>query len=233
MAAEGFGILHLGTTTPDSIAVQTGWTGCTVNAIVLLITLILFTVNFRGLIHLLPEVLNCILRAKPNIGLEHNLHSSAERNATAWIMMPAFAMIADRYHLYNPSFIEWLPYGWSLAATFIVIFIALGSRYIFYPLRPNNLRGDVSKAAHNTLYTCFVGMMLFVIPTACITLAVHTPDAVAKAIILYEIALFFLLSVIRTTQFLSRQCSVFSTFSYLCALELVPAAILIASARLF
>lgn len=229
MTAEGFGILHLGTSAPEA-AVQAAWSGCTANVIVFLFTLVLFILNFGNFLHLLPEALSCIFRSKPNIGLEHNIHSSAERNTTAWVLMPAFAMIADRYRLYNPSFLSWLPYGWSLLATALVILAFIACRYIFYPFRPHDLRGDVSKAAHNVLYTCFIGMMCVVLPTACITLMVHTPDGVARNILLYEIAFFFLLSVIRTAQFLARQCSVFSTFSYLCALELIPAALVTVSA---
>jgi len=231
MAAGEFGILHLGTEAPEA-TVQAGWMGCSANAIVLLVTVVLFIINFGSFLHLLPELLSCLFRSKPNIGLEHNIHSSAERNVTAWILLPAFAMVADRYRLYNPSFLEWLPNGWSLATTVLVILFFLGLRYLWFPFRPHVLHGDISKAAHNALYTCFVGMMCVVIPTACVTVLTGVPDNIAKAIILYETAFFFLLSVIRTIQFLSRQCSGFSTFLYLCALELVPAALIVTSDRL-
>ena len=231
MGTDEFGILHLGQTFPDASAAC--WTDCTFNAVALLAAILIFTVNLGNFLHILPEILSCMLRSKPMIALEHNIHSRFERSVTAWALIPMFAIIADRYRLYDAAFIERLPYGWSLPVTILLILGFVLCRYIFFPFRPRTLRGDISRASHCALFTCFVGMMLLMIPTACVMLALHIPDDTARVILLYETGAFFLLSIIRTAQFLSRQCSVFSTILYLCALELMPAALVVASARIF
>lgn len=214
-------------------ALPEGWFGCTGNAIFFFITLVLFIINLGNFLNLLPEVLSCILRSRPNIGLEHNLRSSSKRDATVLCMLPAFTMIACRFKLYAPSFVGLVPEDWTLTVVLLTFIAITASRYIFYPLRPRELHGDESKAAHNALYTCFIGMMCLMIPTVCILLAAHVPDNAARVILLCETAVFFLLSIIRTCFFLLRHSSVFSTILYLCALELIPAVLAIVSNRLF
>ncbi len=61
---------------------------------------------------------------------------------------------------------------------------------------------------------------------------VHAGEGFIRTLLLWEAAVVWLLAILRSGQFLSAFCNVFSTFLYLCALEMIPAALMV-GAHLF
>ena len=56
---------------------------------------------------------------------------------------------------------------------------------------------------------------------------------VVKAILLWETALTYIVYIYRRGQIFAYVCNPFSTFLYLCSLELIPTSALVLSAKLF
>ena len=75
-------------------------------------------------------------------------------------------------------------------------------------------------------------MVLLMLATAGILFLFKLPDQLIRTVLYLEIAGIYLVFLIRRTQILSLSCNHFRTFLYLCALELIPTAALIASALL-
>ena len=234
MVPEGFGTLHL----PDApctaeTASLMAWESNPAVPVAVLVAVLLFIFNLKDYIRLLPTVFACTGRAKPNIALEHNIHTFKERNITALTLLIPFVLLVHKYGMYKPSFLEDLPPVWSLLSGFGAVAAFLAVRYLFYPLRPYRLHGDESKAAHNVLYTCFIALVTIMVATAAGMSIFKASTNSVRAVLLIETAVFYFLSIIRSGQILSLHCSALSTFLYLCALEILPAALTVVSALVF
>ena len=233
MISDDFGTLHLPMTPGDEGAVTLLWSDYPVNVIAILISAVLILLILRNYISLFPTLTACLFRPNPNISLEHNFHTARERSNFAWAMLLPFAILVDRFNLYKPSFLGKIPPEWSLVSVFGVIAAFVAVRFLLFPLRPVRLHGDESKAAHLNLFTNFSVLVPTMILSFGIMHVLHAQEPTIRTVLLLETGLFYFLSIILTGRILARQCSALPTFLYLCALEIIPAALIIASVLMF
>ena len=226
---ETFGQLHLPTTAPQEAAGAFVWSECTVNAVLVLVAVVPVLLVLKDFIRLLPTLCSCMFRTRPNIELEHNFHTSRERDVCSLAFLLPFILIVDRFKLFHPSFFDRISPEWSVSAVLGAVAVFLILRYFFFPIRPNQLHGDEAKAAHCFLFTCFVLLVPLMLMTVGAMLALGAQDNAIRDVLLVEIGVFYLISIIRTGQFLTGQCSALPTILYLCALEIIPATFAVVS----
>lgn len=199
----------------------------TVAVIAAIVVVLACTPNFKIL---LPFVTSCMSRVRACISMERNLSLARRRNFTTFLMCLPLALTISRYRLYEPTFLEDL-YGWRyLLGIFAMMGAYFGIKYLFG--RGRNAERDVMTAARNVQYTFLLACSTAVTVTVAVLAAFGAPDAAATGFIYTELAVFYLLSVIRCSQILAISHSPFGTILYLCRLELVPTALLVLSATL-
>lgn len=206
------------------------WGDLLVNRLLVVAAVLLFLITFRDIIRILPDLLGCIDRARANVSLEHSLNVARTRNMIAWEAVLAFCLLADRYDLYSPGFWQFIPDQWSAPATIGALLAFLLVRHLlFVLLRPIRISQEGANTIHHTPYNYFIISTAVLLTTAGVMAVPHCPDHLIKSVLLWETAGLYFLTLIRTRQIISYYCTTFATFLYLCALELLPAGLLIAS----
>ncbi len=226
---DNFGQLHLPQTAPQEASGVFVWADSIPNIILVLVSAALVLTVLKTYFRLFPTLLTCLLKTRPNIELEKNFHTSAGRSICCAAFLLPFVLMVDRFRLYSPSLLGKVPPEWSVAVLFGVTVIFFLLRFIFYPIRPNELQGDESKAAHCFLFTCFDVMVPVMLVSLGGMLVFNVEETVIRYVLLGETAFFYLISIVRTGVFLGIQCSVLGTILYLCALEIIPAALVVIS----
>lgn len=194
----------------------------------------LLLVNLPDLFRLLPHLFYSYNRPRGAADLEHSLGLARMRNHTALCYALPFCLIADRYALMQPRWLSALPAEWHAPATLGLFVAFLLLRALAYVLwQPHRLRGEPYATLKHIPYNVFILLVSVMLVTVGLLLVFRAPDTTARTVLLWEITVFYLFSQIRASQFLAASGMGFTTFLYLCALELLPAASLVAVIELF
>ena len=228
----GGGVLEM-SSTPFRMAEATpAWGDCTVNKVMVLLTVVCFFLMARDFVQMLPTLLSTIDRAKANVSLERSLGSARLRNRVAFVSILPFCIVVDRFALYDPVFLQSLPQDFSVLFVILVLLAYWTLRhFIFVIARPAKVPSEICDTIHRAPYNYFIVLVVIMLLTVGLLSVFKCSDSVARTILLAETAAAYLFSLIRVAQFLNYNCNVFITFLYLCALEFIPTGMLVASAK--
>lgn len=203
----------------------------TVFMIVFVILAILFLRNF---LNILPYVLGSLTRPRMAAEIEGSVRIARDRNIVALIFLIPLCLILTHYDIYSPDFLDSLGPGARLL-TVIAIFVGylLVRALTAFLLDTKKMRAGVFASARRICYTVFVASMVIILITLGILVLFHTPERAIRVVLIVEMALSYLVLFLRRAQILSAYCNPFSLFLYLCALELVPTGLYVASALIF
>lgn len=223
------GTLEMSTSPLEKIASDTLWQDCIVNRAALIVTLILLLLELTDIIRLYPSLLRCIPLWKGNLELEHSVSLARTRNTIAFIMGLCICLIADRWALVAPSFKTALPAAWQLAVTTgLLAGTLLLRRLLFYLTKFRSTTSEYASTFRHIIFNYMVILLgSLMLLTVVLLVAARVNGLTVRNILYAEAALFYLLHLVRTGQFLRSRCGVLSTILYLCALEIMPAGILI------
>jgi len=198
--------------------------------ILVVLSVLAFLIFATDLIFLFPFIRDCLFRSKGCSSLEYSISTARIRNEVAALMIIPFCLVADRYALYSPSLMSavrpQLTILFIIAVLLEYLLVRLACFALFKPLR---MPSDVLATVKHIPYDFFIAFVPVMLITAGFLGVLHVQDAVTRAVLLWETALFYLLSIIRISQFLASKCNIFATFLYLCALEFLPTGLLLAS----
>jgi hypothetical protein len=180
--------------------------------------------------HLAPYLADAVFRARGSEALEFSVRVTRERNIFSYILLIPAVLVVSRYRLYDPSFIQNIPDGWRLPALAGVLAAYLLLRLIIYLILKPRRRFEYYRLAHRAIYTFFILFMLVALPAIGLMTLVDANDVIIRTVLYVLLAVVYFIYLIRRTQILSLSCGGFTTFLYLCALELIPTAALIVSA---
>ena len=228
------GTLEMSARPWDDLAQAAFWTDLPLNRILCLVAVALLVVNLIDYFRLFPSLLYCIDRSHGAETLEHSLGLARTRTLSAIIYILPLCLAFDRYQIIRPHFWSAIPPAWSAPAMFALFAAYMLARdlcYLFF--RPRRLSGESYAALrHNPFnYLLLVAPILFV--TMGVAAIFHLPADLTRYLFLGELLLVWAVSLVRSGQILRKRCTGLSTFLYLCALELVPAALLAAVVILF
>lgn len=200
--------------------------------------LIIYTLTFIPLLQLLPIILECNFRGKVSISLEHNLSLARIRNIIFFAYLFIFILICDRFNLMPSTLVQSTGTLLSFAVCAGTICAYLLLRLILYSLilsRKSSFsfnNAETCIAARRMNYNTFILFFTFTLATIGITTLTGCNDNAIRTILWVESGLFYLLTLIRTGEILNSFAGLFQTILYLCGLELLPTAALIASTLL-
>lgn len=194
------------------------------------ISVILLILLARPFLELLPSLADSIFRARGSTALENSVRQSRDRSLIALALLLPLLLLAYRYRLYDPQWVRDLSPSLRLGAIAAVLAGWLILRQLLYVwLRPRR-RYDFYSLAHRSGYTFFILLMMLMILTAGILAIFGSNDFTVRSFLYIEMAVLYLLFLIRRSQILSLSCSHLLSFLYLCALDLIPTGLLIVSA---
>ena len=224
------GVLLMDGSLPAAAASQ-GWLDCPVNAALATVAALLLLLQLGEFYSLLPSLAGCLIRWRGNIQVEHSIHQRGQRNLMAASALLAFCLLANRFAVFNPRFVAELSREWQAAAVAGAASAYLLLRALLHaPLRPAKMDRESWKASEHALFNYFLLMMAVLLPLVGILLVAGCGEGVVRVVTLCICSVAFLLLLVRKWQILGSSCTILGTFLYLCGLELIPAAALIAAA---
>ena len=204
------------------------------NQILVVASVIFFIIMLKDIFKLAPALFYVLQQKHGAQALEYNISMSRIRNYAALICIIPFCLIINRYGLYSPEFMKDVPAEWSSPAT-IAVFCAflILRRMMHSSIRPRRMHSDEMASFSHCDYNYFILMSFALTAASFILSACKVGDETSATVILTVCGLFYLLGLIRSGQILRSYCGVLATILYLCALEILPTAILVISAVVF
>jgi hypothetical protein len=202
--------------------------------ILALISIICIIPMLQKLVAIFPSLMACLLRWKENINLQTSMKSRTGRDMLTAAMFIPFCLCVCRFRAYCPDFMQdmsesvrlWMTIG--IFATYITLRISC--RVIF---RLHSTSSVTFKHATESVRTYFIILTLLLLATAgLLSLFDVTPSHIRTAMFWISGAM-YLVFLLRKTQIFLSSCNLFVSFLYLCALEILPTGVLIASAVIF
>ena len=223
------GRLLLETSVPPEVPAAAEPSAWLVNLLVVAFAVLAIAILKRFL-QVLPYMADSYLRVRGSAALEGSIRVSQDRNLVALVFTIPAVLLVYRYRLYDPSLISDLDPNLRLAGVALALLAYVLVRHIIYLwVRPHH-RVDIFRQAHRVAYTYFIFLMLLVLITVGILAIVGVESTIVRYVLYAEIGLVFILLLYRSSQILSLSCNHLRTFLYLCALEILPAVLLVVSA---
>lgn len=193
----------------------------------------IFLLSVRSFFKILPSLWDCILRWKGNLELEDSLQLSGSRNLIAVIIFVPLCMVAYSHDLYHPDFFDALPHWIQLPALIacMLVYVILRS-FLNWQLEMGSYRTKTFTAANRSFLNFMIILFTVLFPTGAILRIFIGNEELAGAVLLHVAALVYAFHIFRRGQIFASACNPFTTFLYLCGLELLPTAVLVLSARL-
>jgi hypothetical protein len=205
------------------------WSDHPVNTALIVIATLLLLISLRIFISLFPKLLDSLSRWKACMNIEASVQLKSDRNTLAVIATLPLALVADRYGFFSAEVLDYVPDAWSSLATLGIIIVWLLLRYvIFYFCSLRAPRPETFRTAHKSFSNYWILASVLLTLTAGVISFTNIPDAAGRTILLYELAVMYLIALLRKSQILLSFCGPLTTFLYLCALEFIPTGALIA-----
>ncbi|MCR4824501.1 MAG: hypothetical protein K5849_03990 [Bacteroidales bacterium] len=205
------------------------WSDLLTNRILAVVAIFLLLSGLPDLLRLIPHLLYSFDRTRGAEALEHSIGTARSRNFSALICTLPFCLMADRYALMRPDFFAGIPPQWSAPATLGLLVAFILVRSLFYLLiRPRRMGSEQFATLRHNPYNYFILLTALMLLSVGFLSMLHVPDAVIRTVLWAEIAVIYLFALIRSGQFLGSFGMGFTTFLYLCGLEIIPAALMVA-----
>ena len=197
------------------------------------IFMFIFLLSARSFFKIIPSLGGCLLRWKGNLDLEDSLQLSGSRNLIAVILFVPFCMVAYSHNLYHPDYMDGLSPTLRLAAVAgtMLAYIIL-RRFLNWQLEMGAYKTKAFMAANAAFHNYMIILFFIVFTVGAIIRAATDNEELTRIVLLHVIAFSYAVHVFRRGQIFASVCNPFTTFLYLCGLELLPTTVLVLSAKL-
>ena len=202
--------------------------------ILALISFFICLLLLNTLVEVFPSLMACLVRWKESINLDASVQLSRGRDIMSIAMVMPFCLTAAKYSLYYPTWIGQFRADGRLGITIgIIIGYILLRKGLEYILRSKKVNPKTYKTACKSSYTFFIILTLVLLALGGIMSFCKVNPMDIKDAMLWVSAITYALFLLRKLQIFNSSCSFFSSFLYLCALEILPTGALVASALIF
>ncbi len=224
-----WGVLHLSTAAGD--IPQAVWADVSMNRILTVAMLVIVLVCLQDFFQLAPLLSGCLVRSRGNIEIEHSVSQARNRNRCAFAGLGILSLLADRYGLYPAAFVYAAAPGWRVPILFgVFCLFAIFHRIVAGLIRKNKLDNESRAACTHAVYNYFLATLPLMLVSVAVLWLFKAGDSAIRAVLLAEIFAVLMITLLREGQILSSKYSPLQTFLYLCGLEFIPLAALIAPA---
>lgn len=209
------------------------WNDLLPNKIAIVLSVMLVLIYLKDIIRLIPPLLYALDRKRGGESLEYNVSAARMRNTVALIYTLPFCLIADYCGAYRPGFWSMVPPEWSSAATLgVMLAYFLLRRLCYAAIRPGKMSAESLATLKHSLYNYFIALVSVAVPTIGILPLFSVREDIISTVFLALTGLAFAFATVRAWQILKSRRSPLPTILYLCGLEILPAAAVVASAVL-
>lgn len=209
------------------------WNDLLPNKIAIVLSVVLVLIYLKDIIRLIPPLLYALDRKRGGESLEYNVSAARMRNTVALIYTLPFCLIADYCGAYRPGFWRMEPPEWSSAATLgVMLAYFLLRRLCYAAIRPGKMSAESLATMKHSLYNYFIALVSVAVPTIGILPLFSVREDIIRTVFLALTGLAFAFATVRAWQILKSRRSPLPTILYLCGLEILPAAAVVASAVL-
>ncbi len=202
--------------------------------ILALFSFLIVLLLLRRLVNVYPSLMACLIRGKESINLEASVKLSLDRDSITYAMIVPFCLVACRYRLYMPSFLEGVSENRLLWIYFLIFAgYVLVRMLVIWLFRPHRMPQKLYRTAGRAAYTFFIILALLLLVTGGVMSFLNFDESTVRLAMLWVSAVIYVLFLIRKTQIFCSSCSVFTAFLYLCALEFIPTGILVVTEIIF
>lgn len=185
-----------------------------------------------NIVNIMSALLGCLFRWKENVNLYNNMKMRQSRNRILLALLPTAGIILSCYPLHplttNRSIFE--SFTGALAVIGGYFLARLVSRALF--IRGKNGTPVIDSAVHTAYSFAVIGMILITLEFGCCRL-LCVEDATVTDILKWTIIALYAIMLLRELQVFMSHRGFFQSFLYLCALEILPAALLAVSYFVF
>ena len=192
-------------------------------------------VMLKRFVNIFPSLMACLIRWKEAINLEASVKLTRDRNITAGVMIMPFCLTASFFNLYSPSYMDSLEDNLRLLvvigvfAAYLLLRRMLDWMMASYNAVPRKNYGTACRSSYNF----FILTSLVMLALGGILEFIGVNPDVTRQVLIWLLGGSYILSIVRKTQIFASYCSLLQAFLYLCALEIAPTGILIASGIVF
>ena len=197
-------------------------------------SLILIIAMLRRIVTTFPKIVVCVARWKENINLEENIKLSRDRDFIAAALAIPFCLTVYENGLVSFRFMSGMSQEAAFgvtAATFVLYY--LFRQFTISVFIPRRKKRGATKAACNCERTYFTILAAILLLTQCLSDITGMTPSDTNRTMLWISAAAYLLFLIRKYQIFESSHPIFTSFLYLCALEIIPTGTLIVSAIIF
>ena len=224
------GQLFMHTTTEQSIPTIDLWGTSPLNWELMALCIVLLLISMRRFISVLPYIWNTLFRWREIVSIEGNMRLSRERNSVALASIFICGLCISRLGLFHNKLLSTLSPGFQTLTILGILCAYLLVRWIAGVVTPmGKIRFDTARISGRG------GANFFILETFFLTLCI-TIFAISSSCLYYiKIAtytftgLLFIVNLIRRYQIITQDCGFFTAISYLCSVEILPAALLVIS----
>ncbi len=200
------------------------------NILALISTVMVITL-LKRLVNIFPSLVACMIRWKESVNLEASIKNSYDRNIIALSMIIPFCLIAEKFRLYDPSFMEGMGEDLRIGVISGVFAAYLIIRTLASMMaQPRKSRKKTFGPAVRAAYSFFIIQTLLLLAAGGVLSFIDIPAESIKSAMLWISAFIYALLLLRKLQIFASGFSIFASFLYLCALEILPTGLLVASA---
>ena len=206
------------------------WGDCALNAWLIAISAIVIVADIKGFYYIFGDLCKCLSRWRWNITAENSMQFARERDIFAMLCILPLTVMLSRFDVFSAKFLGKLDGGWNTAAVFGILAGYLLFRLFNYGALRQKARRvsgwQVARAAGKNIF------IIFCLVAGCASGALWilgVSDLTVRYAIIAIAAFFYLIVLFQKNQILGSSCNPFTTFLYLCALELLPTGLLIAA----
>ncbi len=175
-----------------------------------------------------PPVFAGLFRTRDVISFENTLRQSRERDVVVLLLLPAFLLCLAAYNVIPLKMTVDMPPSLRALWTLIVTAAYLAFRaFCSFFLGPREADDRILLATRRSFFSFAVLAECWVLLTYVLLLPFHLSPEVLRLVFQVEILLIYSLFLLRKSQILRSYNTFFKTFSYLCTLEVLPAAPLV------
>ncbi len=199
------------------------------NILAFISVIILITV-LKRLVNIFPSLVACLIRWKESVNLEASVKNSYDRDVIAVSMIMPFCLTADRFRLYDPSFMNGMNENIHICITFgIFIGYLVVRRMASLMVSSHRDKKRIYSTAEKAAYTIFIILTLLLVTVGGVLSFLNVNPETTRNAMLWISAFTYALFLFRKLQIFSSSFSILTSFLYLCALEFIPTGLLIAS----
>ena len=202
--------------------------------ILALISFLVCLLLLKTLVEVFPSLMACLVRWKESVNLDASVQLSRGRDIMAIAMIMPFCLTVGRYTLYSPTWMGQFGTDARLGITIgIIIAYILLRKGLEHVFRSRKINPKTYKTACKSSHTFFIILTLVLMTMGGVMSFVDADPMTIKSAMLWVSAITYTVFLLRKTQIFNSSCSLFGSFLYLCALEILPTGALVASALIF